>query len=183
MKKIFIILLIANLFTMACEEPVPHILFDEKDSVVKVEPKFSSDTYDGAIPGLDAQVIDYTLENEYQHKPQLLRDSTWSMSWDNAGFPNAKKFVIFFKSFQWDVMDRNREKIAGMIKFPLRDYPKKQDFIRRFDSIFGPDFVQEILDQDPKGIFRSKSGAMIGDDGQIWFKQINGNYKIIEINP
>ncbi len=80
-------------------------------------------------------------------------------------------------------MDKNKEKISAMIKFPLRDYPRKADFIKRFDSIFGPDFVQEILDQDPKGIFRNKNGAMIGDDGQIWFRQINGVYKITEINP
>ncbi len=182
MKKIAVILIVI-IFTGACEEPVPHILFDEPDTVQVEQTGPKRDNYGGTIPGLDAEVIDYTLENEFQHKPQLLRDSVWATSWDEAGFPSAKKFIIFFKTFQWDIMDRNKEKIAGMIKFPLRDYPKKADFLRRFDSIFGHDFTQEVLDQDPKAIYRNKNGAMIGDDGQIWFKQIKGTYRIVEINP
>lgn len=181
-KRTVFIALAGSIFICACEDRVPHILYDEPDSVIVTSTK-KGDNYGGSIPGLDAEVADYTLENEFQHKRQLLRDSTWATSWDEAGFPSAKKFIIFFKTFQWDVMDRNKLKIAGMIKFPLRDYPRKGDFMKRFDSIFGRDFVQEVLDQDPKEIYRNKNGAMIGDDGQIWFKQINGRYKIVEINP
>ncbi len=178
----YIIVLLA-LLSMSCEDPIPHVLFDEQDTVPVSSSYKIRDDYEGTIPGMDAKVIDYTLPNPYQHIPQLFRDSTIATSWDEAGFPNAKAFIIFFKTFQWDVKDRNKEKIASMIKFPLRDYPNKGSFLKNFDSIFAPDFVMEVLDQDPMEMYRDKKGAMVGEDGQIWFKIINGKYKIIEINP
>ncbi|MCF8253122.1 MAG: hypothetical protein K9H61_04565 [Bacteroidia bacterium] len=183
MKLSVITLLAMGLLLFACDEPTPHVVFDEVDSTKIEIPKVSNDNYEGTIPGMDAKVIDYTLPNPYQHKPQLFRDSTIATSWDDAGFPNAKYFVKFFKTFQWDVMDRNKEKIAGMIQFPLRDFKDKKTFMSKFDSIFAPDFVEEILNQDPMEIYRDKKGAMIGDDGQIWFRMIKGKYKITEINP
>jgi hypothetical protein len=178
--------LIIGLFVVlaiSCDDPVPHVLFDEGDTLPIVSSKPKADNYGGTIPGLDAKVIDYTLPNPYQHTTQLFRDSTVASSWDDAGFPNAKDFIIFFKTFQWDVMDRNKEKISGMIDFPLRDYPNKTAFLKNFDSIFAPDFVEEVLDQDPMEMYRDAKGAMVGEDGQIWFKMKKGRYRIIEINP
>ncbi|MCG9881158.1 MAG: hypothetical protein MH472_11220 [Bacteroidia bacterium] len=168
----------------ACDEPIPHVLIDDTDSTLAVLPPTKSvDDYDGTIPGLDAKVIDYTLPNPYQHVPQLFRDSTVAPSWDDAGFPNAKAFIIFFKNFQWEVGDRNKNKIASYIDFPIRIAKDKNAFLKDFDSIFSPEFVQEVSDQNPMEIYRDKKGAMIGNDGQIWFKMIKGRYRIIEINP
>ncbi|OYU95023.1 MAG: hypothetical protein CFE21_11990 [Bacteroidetes bacterium B1(2017)] len=184
MKQVFTALVAIVLVSVACDDPIPHVLFDESDTIPKVvATNKSTDNYDGTIPGMDAKVIDYTLPNPYQHKAQLFRDSSIATSWDEAGFPNAKDFIIFYKKFQWDVMDRNKEKIASNIDFPLRDYKDKKSFFKNFDSIFAPDFVEEILDQDPMEIYRDKKGAMIGEDGQLWFKMKGGKYKIIEINP
>jgi hypothetical protein len=181
--SIFLIGFVLSLAFFACDDPIPHVLMDDSDTVQVAAPSRSVDNYDGTIPGMDAKVIDYTLPNEYQHKKQLFRDSTIATSWDDAGFPNAKAFIIFFKTFQWDVQDRNKEKIANMIDFPLRDYPNKKAFIHNFDSIFEADFVGEILNQDPTEIYRDSKGAMLGDDGQIWFKMKKGKYRIIEVNP
>lgn len=168
----------------SCEEPTPHIIFNGQDSAkYKMGPTIVKDNYEGAIPDRDMKVTDYTWPNPYQHKPQLLRDSTWATSWDAAGFPNAKHFIAFYKTFQWDVMDKNKEKIAGMIKFPLKNFKDKKDFISHFDSVFAHDYVQELLDQNPLEIYRDQKGAMIGNDGQLWFKQVGGVYKIIEIKP
>lgn len=183
MRKISLAVLAFVFVLTACEEPIPHVLFDEADTVKVASKVVAKDNYEGDIPGMDAQVIDYTLPNPYQHVKQLFRDSTVATSWDEAGFPNAKAFIIFFKNFQIDVMDRKKEKIASVIKFPLRDYKDSKAFLRNYDSIFGQDFVTEVLDQDPLEIYRDKKGAMIGEDGQIWFKMINGKYRIIEINP
>ena len=46
-----------------------------------------------------------------------------------------------------------------------------------------PDFVYEVLHQDPMGIYRDEKGAMIGNDGQIWFKVIDDRYRIVTIKP
>lgn len=183
--KLPVLLILSILLLGACEEPIPHVLIDNNDTIPKSGASVSikRDNYGGKIPGLDAKVIDYTLPNPYQHKKQLFRDSTVATSWDDAGFPNAKDFIRFFKTFQWVVMDKDGEKIASMIEFPLRQYKTKEAFLKDFDKMFGPDFINEILDQDPLEIYRDGKGAMIGDDGQIWFKMIRGQYRIIEINP
>lgn len=183
MKKYLFGYALLAFFTSACEEPIPHVLIDDLDTVAVEAPAMSRDDYEGTIPGLDAKVIDYTLPNPYQHVKQLFRDSTVAPSWDDAEFPNAKAFIIFFKNFQWEVADRNKEKIASHIDFPLRIAKDKKSFLRDFDSIFSPEFVLEISDQDPSEIYRDKKGAMIGHDGQIWFKMKKGRYRIIEINP
>lgn len=183
MKKIMLVLGTLVLFASACDEPIPHVLIDDLDSSSVEAPKKAMDDYEGTIPGLDAKVIDYTLPNPYQHTKQLFRDSTVAPSWDDAGFPNAKAFVIFFKNFQWEVKDRDKEKIASYIDFPIRIAKSKKEFLRDFDSIFSPEFVLEVSDQDPSEIYRDQKGAMIGHDGQIWFKMKKGRYRIIEINP
>jgi hypothetical protein len=183
MKKCILACFSFLTFVIACEEPIPHVLIDDLDSTVVESTTKSVDNYEGTIPGLDAKVIDYTLPNPYQHKKQLLRDSTIALSWDDAGFPNAKDFIIFFKNFQWEVGDRDKEKIASYIDFPIRTVKNKSEFLKDFDAIFSPEFVLEIADQDPSEIYRDEKGAMIGNDGQIWFKMIKGRYRIIDLNP
>ena len=183
MRNFILALLSLGFVATACQEPTVHIVFPPEDTT-KSEGGFKvKDDYEGSIPGLDAKVIDYTLPNEYQNKSQLFRDSTIVMSWTQAGFPNAKRFIKFFEHFQWDVMDRNKDKIASLIQFPLRDYKTKKEFLKNFDSIFSPPFVEAILHQDPKEIFRNKKGAMLGNDGQIWMKPTGASYVIFEINP
>lgn len=183
MKKILPIALFVIAGMLSCNEDVPHIIIPpSEDTVEAVKPRVIND-YDGEIPGLDAKVIDYTLPNPYQHKSQVLFDSSVATSWDDAGFPDAKKFIIFFKNFQLEVIDRNKNSIANKIDFPLRNFKTKEAFLKSFDSIFMPDFVEAILDQDPMEIYRDEKGAMIGSDGQLWFKLKKGGYRITAINP
>lgn len=184
MKTLLIAFALFLMVLGSCSDPLPHVLIADDDSTKTVSGGYSKrDNYEGEVPGMDAKVIDYTLPNPYQHIPQILFDSTVATSWDKAGFPDAKRFIIFFKDFQLDVQDRNKEKIAGLIQFPLRNYKTKSEFLKNFDSIFMPDFVHDVLYQDPLEIYRDEKGAMIGNGGQLWFRQINGKYKIVAINP
>ncbi len=184
MKKILFLITAICLIQAACKEPLPHIIFNDQDSVkIDLGRHISKDNYGGSIPGMDAKITDYTWPDPYQHIPQMLRDSTWATSWDQAGFPNAKNFIEFIKDFQFDLREKKKEKIADMIIFPLSNYKTKKEFIVLFDSIFGPDFTYEVFYQNPKEIFRNQNGAMLGNDGQIWFKQVGGSYKIISIKP
>ena len=183
-KIIFTTLSIALIAFASCDEPVPYMKIDHAGSATVAATKdYVSDNYDGEVPVLDAKVIDYTLPNPYQHKSQLLVDSTVATSWDKAGFPDAKRFINFFKDFQFEVRDRKQQSIADLIKFPLTNYKTRKAFLNNFDSIFMPDFVNEVLHQDPNEIYRDEKGAMIGNDGQIWFKVIDGRYRIVTINP
>ena len=184
MKSNALVVIVLTMLALSCEEPtpIPHVLIEDLDSTYAPVKAKSTDDYEGIIPGIDAKVIDYTMPNPYQHVEQLFRDSTVSPSWDEAEFPNAKVFIVFFKNFQWEVADRNKEKIASYIDFPIRIAKDKNSFLRDFDSIFSPEFVLEIADQDPSEIYRDQKGAMIGHDGQVWFKMKKGRYRIIEIN-
>lgn len=140
------------------------------------------DDYEGSIPYLDSKVIDNQLPDEYQSKPQPTRDGIVIMSWDEAGFKNARHFITFIKEFQFLVKDRNKEKIADYIKFPLRNIKTRKEFIENFDAIFHQSFTEEVLYQNPNEIYRDKNGAMIGKDGQLWFKPFGKTYKIVSIN-
>jgi hypothetical protein len=181
MRNLLLVFICSGMLLWACNEPIAHI--ELRADSTKITRTYKSRATGGSIPGLNAEVIDYTLANPYQSKRQLFRDSTICMSWDQAGFPNAKRFITFFEHFQWDVMDRNKERIAGLISFPIPGYPSRADFIRDFDLIFGPEFVEQILHQNPMEIYRNKAGAMIGNDGQLWFQIRGGQYKIVRINP
>jgi hypothetical protein len=182
MKQTFFLLLVFSLTVFACDEPIPHIVFNTIDSIPPVD-TITGDNYDGKTPVVDELVIDYTTPDPYQHVPQLFLDSTLSSSWDDAGFPNAKDFQAFYQTFQWDVMDRNKEKISALILYPLPGYKDNKAFLRNFDSIFSPDFVEAIVQQKPEEIYRNKYGAMAGEDGQVWFRLIKGRYRIVKINP
>ncbi len=183
MKQLLPALFLSLLITTSCEDNTPHVIYNEEDTTVVANENSTADNYIGTIPGMDAEVIDYTTPNPYQHKSQLFRDSTQSMSWDEAGFPDGKSFILFFKQFQFEVIDRKKDVIADYIQFPVRGFKNRNAFINSFDSVFGKEFVEEIIHQDPMEIYRNKNGAMIGEDGQLWFKMIGGTYKIFEINP
>jgi hypothetical protein len=138
--------------------------------------------YNAKIPGLNAQVVDYTLPNEYQHKSQSFPDATLVMSWDAAGFKNANAFLKYFKQIQLLIRDGNKEEIVEHISFPLKNLASKKEFLENYDKIFDEAFRYEVLNQDPSFMFRNNFGALAGHDGQIWFKPKGGSFKIIAMN-
>jgi len=183
MKYLFIILILIVL--ISCNNDKVSVKFNNSDTaemITDVMPEFDSTTITPATNYLDYKVEDYTLPDEYQHKAQLCADSTLIMSWDEAGFKNAIKFIGFIEQFQLLVKDRDKQKIAACIKFPLRQIQTQKEFLDNFDAIFNDAFSFEVIDQNTKEIFRDKRGAMIGKDGQLWFKPMNGTYKIVSIN-
>jgi hypothetical protein len=138
--------------------------------------------YNAKIPGLNAQVIDYTLPNEYQNKSQLFPDSSLVISWDAAGFKNANAFLKYFKQIQLLIRDGNKEEIANHINFPLKNLSNKKEFLENYDKIFDEVFKYEVLNQDPNFMFRNNFGALAGHDGQLWFKPKGGSYTVIAMN-
>ncbi len=181
---IFVLVVSIALGTLvSCEDNTVRVKFFDQDTVKQVTSDgVGKNDYEGSIPYLDSKVIDYTLPDEYQHKSQLLRNGITVMSWDKAGFKNAKQFIKFFEQFQFAVQDRNKEKIATYIKFPLQNIATKKEFIENFEAIFYPEFADEIIQQNPSEIYRDERGAMIGKDGQLWFKPVGSSYKIVAIN-
>lgn len=138
--------------------------------------------YDPKIPALDYHPESTELPNEYQNKSQLFIDSTVSISWSAAGFKNGNSAIRFYQNLQLHIKFNEKEAIANLIKFPLRDKITKNDFLKNYDSIFHKEYKRELLEQSPFELFRNKNGCMAGNDGQLWFKPEGNSYRIFELN-
>jgi len=178
-----IIILYAACILVACNTRTERFDYTNPDSS---DHNYRASTkkpdYSWAPPTPKPPIIDNELPNEYQHKKQLFLDSTVSPAWDEAGFKNANKFINFFKQFQLLVRDDRKEDIARLIKFPLRNLKNKKEFLEHYDEIFNPEFKREIKEQAPLEIYRDKNGAMIGNDGQLWFKPKGDGFVIVVMN-
>lgn len=187
MKRISLVIILAALFAVSgintsCNDHNEKFLYQDTSKYIIEIAKTKPYDYDAKIPGLDAKVYDTELPNMYQHKSQLFRDSTMCMSWDEAGFTNANRFINFFKNFQFLVKQNNKKEIAKLMQFPTRNFRTKEEFIENYDNVFFGTYRQEIVDQNPDEIFRNKFGAMIGNDGQLWFKPQGRSYLIVAMH-
>jgi hypothetical protein len=185
MKKTgkFILLMIAiGSALCGCDENKVILYHDNDTTNYTTSSGKRPNDYNAKIPGLNAQVVDYTLPNEYQHESQLFPDTTIVMSWDDAGFKNANAFIEYFKQIQLLIKDDKKEELASHLDFPLKNLASRKEFIENYDKIFDDAFKYEVLKQDPNMMFRNNFGALAGHDGQMWFKPKGGSYKIIAIN-
>ena len=110
---------------------------------------------------------------------------------DNQGAKTAKAARAFLAQLQTAVQSNDKDKIAGMISYPLnvirggkrariRD---KQTFLARYDNIFDEHIRQTILKQSARCLFGNANGEMIGN-GDVWFSEMgDGSVKIITVNP
>jgi hypothetical protein len=110
---------------------------------------------------------------------------------DLQGPKTAKAARAFLADVQAAVQANDKEKIAGMISYPLnfihggkrvriRD---KQTFLARYDTIFDEHIRTTILRQSSHCLFGNANGEMIGN-GEVWFSEMgDGSVKIITVNP
>lgn len=110
---------------------------------------------------------------------------------DIQGPKTAKAARAFLAQLQTAVQANDKDKIAGMISYPLnvihgkkrariRD---KQTFLARYDNIFDEHIRQTILKQSARCLFGNANGEMIGN-GEVWFSEMgDGSVKIITVNP
>jgi len=109
---------------------------------------------------------------------------------DTQGAETAKSARAFLAELQAAVQAGDKQKIAGMISYPLnfiqagkrirvRD---KQTFLARYDSIFNEHVRTTILKQSARCLFGNYQGEMIGN-GEVWFSEMgDGSVKIITVN-
>jgi len=154
-----------------------------KRDTVEWKPNIKVLTFDPKIPHLDYTAENNELPNAYQNKQQLFIDSTICVSWSNAGFKNGNNAIKFYQNLQLNIKYDEKEQIARQIKFPLRDFTTKKEFLASYYKIFTPEYKRELLEQNPLELFRNKDGCMAGNDGQLWFKPNGkGSFIIFELN-
>ena len=109
---------------------------------------------------------------------------------DIQGPKTAKAARAFLADLQAAVQANDKEKIAGMISYPLNfihggkrvRIPDKQIFLARYDGIFDERVRTAILKQSSHCLFGNYQGEMIGN-GEVWFSEMgDGSVKIITVN-
>jgi hypothetical protein len=110
---------------------------------------------------------------------------------DTQGPKTAKAARAFLASLQAALRADDKDKIAGMVSYPLnfihggnrvriRD---KETFLTRYDNIFDVHVRKAILKQSSHCLFGNANGEMIGR-GEVWFSEMqDGSVKIITVNP
>jgi hypothetical protein len=110
---------------------------------------------------------------------------------DIQGPKTAAAARAFLADLQAAVKANDKDKIAGMISYPMnfihdgkrtriRD---KETFLARYDSIFDEHVRAAILKQSFHCLFGNANGEMIGR-GEVWFSEMgDGTVKVITVNP
>ncbi len=109
---------------------------------------------------------------------------------DAQGLETAKSARAFLARLQAAVQANDKEKIAGMVSYPLNfihgskriRIHDKQTFLARYDTIFSEHIRKAILQQSAHCLFGNANGEMIGR-GEVWFTEMgDGSVKIITVN-
>jgi tetratricopeptide (TPR) repeat protein len=109
-----------------------------------------------------------------------------------GGFKYEKEVKSFFYKFQTRMKNNDRDKVARMVRYPIKVYDYEQDkmitvkdrdtFLKKWDAIFTEDILYAILNQKFEKLMYHSQGVAIGD-GLVWFdKRENQETKIIAIN-
>lgn len=122
--------------------------------------------------------------------PRLGAQNCENSTVDTQGADVAKASRAFLAELQAAVRANDKEKIAGMISYPLSvNYGAKRTrvrtrelFLAHYDSILTEQIRKDILNQSSKCLFGNDNGSMVGD-GDLWFSGIdNGPVKIYAVN-
>ena len=109
---------------------------------------------------------------------------------DALGARAAKGARSALAELQAAVRSNDREKIAGMIKYPLlilrsgkrTRIRQRQAFLAAYEQVFTTPVRRAILRQQGLCLIGNSLGAMVGE-GEVWFREQPGEqWKIITIN-
>jgi len=110
---------------------------------------------------------------------------------DTQGAETAKSARAFLAELQTAVKANDKDKIAGMISFPVNvilggkrtRIREKSVFLAHYDTLMNAHVRQAILKQSAHCLFGNANGEMVGN-GEVWFSELgDGSVKIITINP
>jgi hypothetical protein len=159
----------------------PSELTDSNDSIItiyRLKP-------DGLFTIIKCDTIPVTLQftapDDGEYSDEIFYYNGLSpSSWAVAGITNPRAFKDFYMQFRNMVKLNDKDQIAIYINYPLGSIKDEETFIKNYDKTFTKEIRNAILGQKIRQLFRDQRGVMIGDN-QVWFKQINGEYKIVKI--
>ncbi len=137
-----------------------------KESVAAPEPPFNNE-----------------LSAAEMQDDSVFADGSQPASWANAGFDHPIEFKKFLKRLQNWVANNQKDSVASVITFPLKNSlaKNKTAFIKNYDSLINEKVKKALFTQNMRQIFRRDQGAMIGS-GELWFNETKKGFTIITIN-
>lgn len=111
----------------------------------------------------------------------VFADGSRPSTWDIAGFSDPvafKKFIALFKD--WVAHDQ-ADSVIAHVKFPLAHYKTAAELKAKYSEVFDSTMKAVVIQQPLNSIFRNYQGAMLGN-GQLWWNELDGQYRIIAIN-
>jgi hypothetical protein len=107
-----------------------------------------------------------------------------------AGLPNDPAVERFAQGFRSAVLAGDRQKVAAVIHLPIvvriGGWPTKvrsrEILLARYEAIFGPPFRQALEGAVPHNMFARRQGVMLGEHGEVWIGDREGDLKVVAIN-
>jgi len=108
-------------------------------------------------------------------------DGTVPTGWSTATINDPVKFKLFLIGFKEMIKKDDVDNIAGLVRYPLKDIKNTTEFKTNYSRLITDELKTAVADQRLDRIFRNSQGAMMGN-GELWFQNIGGDYKIISID-
>ncbi|MCP9753395.1 hypothetical protein EGI32_20785 [Ferruginibacter sp. HRS2-29] len=108
-------------------------------------------------------------------------DGSVPASWENAGFTDVKAFKLFLKQAQLWIMDNDKQKLASIVRYPLKNIKTPEELVEKYDAVFTKDVKLSFATINFNQIFRNQQGAST-EGGKVWFAQQGKDFKIIAVN-
>jgi hypothetical protein len=107
-----------------------------------------------------------------------------------AGIHDDVAVESFAQRFLAAVRARDRRAIADLIHLPIvvriAGWPIKvrhrEVLLARYEAIFQPDFCRALSSAVPHDMFARDVGVMLGEHGEVWIGDRDGQLKVIAIN-
>lgn len=178
-SKFFTGLFVSYVIIISCNGPADKKAEQKADSPVDI-----IDTSSIVVKSVPVDAKDpYSLNTDELQDDSIFSDGSKTASWQVAGIDNPIAFKHFIKQLQHWVINNQKDSVASVIAYPMRNpaVKQKKDFLANYNVYFNDKVKDALEKQKLRQIFRNSSGAMIGK-GNLWFSQTPEGFRIIGIN-
>lgn len=173
MKKYLLIILVTAGLT-ACHQPEKL-----KPSATPI----TLDTLNKAVAGAPTELLQVSdLSVDELKDDSVFANGSKPASWKNAGISNEKELKIFIKKLQQWIILNDKDSLAAVVKYPLKNITNKEALVKNYDSLFTKDVKLSFATLNFSQLFRNDQGVMTSG-GKVWVGQEGKKFKIIAINP
>lgn len=176
--KYTVILFACILFFPSCNNSTEDTKPAEDSATTKIKDKTNV-----KVDSMPVTVTPTELATDEMQDDAVFADGSKPTSWKSAGIDDSLAFKRFLKHVQYWVANGQKDSVASVIAFPLRN-PKiksKEEFLKNYDTYINDKVKKALAAVNFKQLFRNNNGVMIGS-GEMWFGQKNKRFAIIAIN-